>query len=95
MGRPRTPAGEIGQIQITVLANGRWRARARMRDDAGALVQLRVDGPSEEAARAELQSKATALTTHSKALVTGASTIAEAAAAWLPTASRCCRPAAV
>lgn len=85
MGRPRTPAGELGQIQVTALAGGRWRARARMRDDAGALVQLRAEGPSEEAARVELQAKAIAPTTHSKALVTGASTIAEAAAAWLPT----------
>ena len=56
-----------------------------MRDDAGALVQLRADGESEEAARTKLQAKAAALTTHTNARLTGDSTIAEAAAVWLPT----------
>ena len=72
-------------MQVTQLANGKWRARARMRDDAGELVQLRADGSTAEAARTELLARAHMHTTHTKARVTGMSTIAEAAAAWLPT----------
>jgi integrase len=85
VARPRIAAGEIGQVQVTLLANGRWRARARMRDDTGELVQLRADGTTENAARHELLSRANALTTHTKAIVSKSSTIAEATAAWLPT----------
>ena len=70
---------------MTRLANGKWRARARMRDDAGELVQLRAEGLTEDTARTELLSRARTLSTHTKALVSGASTIAEVAAAWLPT----------
>lgn len=85
MARPRIAAGGIGQIQVTQLANGKWRARARMRSDSGELVQLRAEGASTDEARAELLARARELTTHTKAIVTGSSTIAEAAAAWLPT----------
>lgn len=85
MVRPRIAAGEVGQVQVTRLASGKWRARARMRDDAGELVQLRAEGLTEEVARTELLSRARTLTTHTKALVSGSSSIAEAAAAWLPT----------
>ena len=42
-------AGEVGQVQVTQLANGKWRARARMRNDAGALVQLRAEAAAEAA----------------------------------------------
>lgn len=66
MARPRIDAGEIGQVQVTPLANGKWRARARMRHDKGELVQLRVDGSTEEAARAELLARVNGLTTHTK-----------------------------
>lgn len=82
---PRIAAGEVGQVQVTRLANGKWRARARMRADAEELVQLRADGLTEDVGRTELLSRARTLTTHTKALVSGSSTIAEAAAAWLPT----------
>ena len=85
MARPRIAAGELGAVQLTLLVRGRWRARARVRDDAGALVQLRADAATEDAARAELLARAAALASHTKALVTGSSTIAEAAAVWLPT----------
>ncbi len=85
MARPKIAAGELGQVQVTQLANGKWRARARMRDDSGELVQLRAEGPTEGAAREELLSRAKTMTTHTKAIVTAASTIQEAAEAWLPT----------
>ncbi|GAA4186994.1 site-specific integrase [Gryllotalpicola kribbensis] len=85
MARPKIVAGEVGQVQVTQLANGKWRARARMRDDSGELVQLRAEAATEDAAREELLSRAKTLTTHTKAIVTAASTIQEAAEAWLPT----------
>ena len=72
MARPRIAAGEIGQVQVTQLANGKWRARARMRSDSGELVQLRAEGATEAAARDELLSRAKMLTTHTKVLVTAA-----------------------
>ena len=50
MARPKIAAGEVGQVQVTQLANGKWRARARMRDDAGELVQLRAEAATEDAA---------------------------------------------
>ncbi|HEY5222482.1 MAG TPA: site-specific integrase [Microbacteriaceae bacterium] len=84
MVRPRIAAGEVGQVQVTQLANGKWRARARMRDDTGELVQLRSDGATEDAARVELFARAKSLTTHTKAIVLKSSTVAEAAASWLP-----------
>ncbi len=56
-----------------------------MRNDAGELVQLRAEGATEAAAREELLARAKALTTHTKAIVTDTSTIAEVAEAWLPT----------
>jgi hypothetical protein len=37
MARPKIAAGEVGQVQVTQLASGKWRARARMRDDSGEL----------------------------------------------------------
>jgi len=76
---------EVGQVQVTRLANGKWWARARMRDDAGELVQLRAEGPTEDAARTEVLSRARTLTTHTKTLVSRSSIIAETAASWLPT----------
>ncbi len=85
MARPRIAAGQLGQVQVTLLARGSWRARARMRDDTGALVQLRAEGATAEAARTELLARAAALTTHTKSLVSGGSTLAEVAAVWLPT----------
>ena len=90
MARPKIAAGELGQVQVTQLANGKWRARARMRNDAGELVQLRAEAATETDAREELLSRAKTLTTHTKAIVTAASTIQEAAEAWLPTVSAKC-----
>lgn len=83
MPRPRIQAGEVGAIQITKLAGDRFRARARMRDDAGELRQLKVTADTEEAARAELQRAAAQLTSGGAGALTGSSTIAEAADAWL------------
>jgi hypothetical protein len=83
MPRPRIQAGSVGAVQITTLAGGRFRARARMRDDAGELRQLMVTADTEEAARAELHRAAAQLTSGGAGALTGSSTIAEAADAWL------------
>ena len=93
MPRPRIRAGEIGAVQITKLAGGRVRARARMRDDAGELRQLKATGDTEEDARAELRRLAGSLTSGGAGALTGLSTIAEAADAWLVQANaRAVRP---
>jgi hypothetical protein len=83
MTRPRIRAGELGTIQITRLADGTYRARAKARDDAGTLHQLVAVADTEDAARIAVQRKAEALTTSMLAGLTGANTIAEAGAAWL------------
>lgn len=83
MPRPRIPAGEVGAVQITKLADGRYRARGRMRDDAGELRQLRATADTEEGALAELRRLAAQLTSNGEGALTGASTIAAAADAWL------------
>lgn len=57
MGRPRIRAGEVGKIQITKLAKGKIRARARARDDAGVIHQIVAVATTEEAARIDLRRK--------------------------------------
>ncbi|QAB18134.1 integrase [Leucobacter muris] len=83
MGRPRIRAGEVGKIQITKLAKGKVRARARARDDAGVLHQIVAVATTEEAARIDLRRKVEALSTSSFLGLTGANTIAEASVSWL------------
>jgi hypothetical protein len=81
--RPRIQAGEVGAVQVTELAGGRFRARARMRNDAGELRQLKVTADTEDDARAELERAAAQLASGGAGALTGSSTIAEAADAWL------------
>lgn len=76
-------AGEIGTVQITRLANGTYRARARARDDAGVLHQLRAVADIEQAARNELQRRVERLGSTALAGLTSSDTIADAATAWL------------
>lgn len=83
MARPRIRAGEVGTVQITRLAKGKIRARARARDDAGVLDQIVAVATTEEAARIDLRRKVGALSTSSFLGLTGASTIAEAFVSWL------------
>lgn len=83
MARPRIGAGEVGTVQITRLANGTYRARARARDDAGVLHQLRAVADTEQAARDELQRRVERLGSTAFSGLTAADTIAEAATAWL------------
>lgn len=83
MARPRIPAGHLGTVQITRLADGTYRARARARDDAGTLHQLRAIGATDASARTELQRRADRLSDSSFVGLTATDTIADAAVAWL------------
>lgn len=78
MGRPCIRAGEVGTVQITRLAKGKIRARARARDDARVLHQIVAVATTEEAARIDLRRKVEAFSTSSFLGLTGANTIAEA-----------------
>ena len=68
MARPKLPADEAGQVQVTKLAAGKWRARARMRDDSGALVRLTASGGSADEARAALLARVRSASTSTKPL---------------------------
>lgn len=83
MAKPRILAGELGTIQITRLANGSYRARARARDDAGVLRQMRVVAETEDAARTELRRRVERLGSSTFAGLSSADTIADATVAWL------------
>lgn len=83
MARPRFNVGQLGSVQVTKLASGSFRARSRVRDEGGAVHQLRAVGQTEDAARAELRQKALKVTVGTLAGLTPASTIAEAGDAWL------------
>ena len=85
MARPRKSAGELGAVQVTKRASGKFRARARVRDDAGKLHQLQAVGDSEQGARDQLERKVAQLSTGGASTLRPESTLADACAAWLPT----------
>lgn len=76
-GRGRPGAGDAAREREAAFT-------CPMRDDSGELVQLHTEGAAEDAAREELLARVKGPTTHTRSIVTGASTIAEAAEAWLP-----------
>ncbi|MGJ0203038.1 tyrosine-type recombinase/integrase [Leucobacter sp. gxy201] len=73
----------MGSVQITKLSNGKFRARARARDDAGDLHQLVTVAETEEFARQDLDKRKLGLSTGSSSGLTRNDTIADAAKAWL------------
>ncbi len=83
MARRSIPAGEIGSIQITRLKGGVYRARARARDDAGKLHQLRAVAGTEAEARVEIQRRADRLGSTGYTGLTRDNTIEEACLAWV------------
>lgn len=83
MPRPPIPAGEIGRIQVVQLADGRYRARARARDDAGAIHQARATGPTADEARARLLRSLAQYGIAGSTGLTATSTIEEACKAWI------------
>lgn len=82
MGRRRIPAGEMGTVHVTRLVAG-YRARARARDDGGALHQLRAVAGTEEEARMLLRRQAEKLSSTAFTGLDSRNTVAEAGAAWL------------
>lgn len=84
MPRRRIPAGELGSVQFAQLADGRTRARVRMRDGAGELVQLRALGVTQSDALARLQARARRHTLGvDETVLTTDSTISDACDFWL------------
>lgn len=83
MPRPRIPAGEIGHIQIALMPDGRFRARARARDDAGKLLQVRKVGRTGPEARAKLLRQMSLLGVSASMGLTSASTVSEACTSWI------------
>ncbi|MFV0434851.1 MAG: hypothetical protein ACK5LO_12815 [Leucobacter sp.] len=58
MARPRLEPGEVGAIQIRILASGRVQATAKMRDEVGELRRLKATGDTEDEARTGLAKQA-------------------------------------
>ncbi|TAM71343.1 MAG: integrase [Microbacteriaceae bacterium] len=58
MARPRLQPGEVGAIQIRLLASGRVQVTAKMRDEVGELRRLKAAGDAEADARAALAKQA-------------------------------------
>lgn len=83
MPRPRLPSGELGNVDVTRLASGRYQARASTRDDGGALHRLRSSAATEEDARADLHRQARALSTGGPGTLSPLSTIADVVELWL------------
>ncbi|MGO4383874.1 tyrosine-type recombinase/integrase [Specibacter sp. RAF43] len=92
MGRPKTPAWQLGTITTTKDASGRWEARAYYRDDAGDRRQMRRAGRTKAAAEnalkagvreEELAARDAVERAAEEAAAAARLTVAELAAAWL------------
>ncbi|MRG58811.1 tyrosine-type recombinase/integrase [Agromyces sp. CFH 90414] len=83
MARPQTRPGELGVINVSRLASGKYQARGATRDDSGALQRLRASGDTEEGARAALERKAACFSTGGGSGLTPDSTIAQGVERWL------------
>jgi hypothetical protein len=63
MARSQIAAGVLGAITGGVLPNGRYRARASLRDDGGVLHRLSAVAHTDENARADVRRQAAVLGT--------------------------------
>jgi integrase len=77
-------AGEMGKVSFVLLASGQVQAQARMRDEFGEMRRLKAVGPTEALSRRALEDQAEQVR-HGGigALLTAASTIAQASAVFL------------
>ena len=57
VGRVRIPIGTFGDVNTTLTGPGRWRARARFRDQDGALRPVEASGPTAKASERALKVK--------------------------------------
>lgn len=83
MPRPRMQPGELGTVSYRQGKDGSVAARARVRDDAGAVHDLSRTAATEVDALGLLRRAAAELSTGVKALLGPDSTVAEACERWL------------
>ncbi|GAA4191228.1 site-specific integrase [Microbacterium oryzae] len=83
MARPQILPGETGKITTKPLPGGNFQARARTRDDTGALRDLWATAATEKAAIAEIKRQAAQTGTGGVAGLSPSSTIADAVPLWL------------
>ena len=81
MARPQIAAGVLGAITVGVLPNGRYRARASLRDDGGVLHRLSAVAHTDENARADVRRQAAVIGTGGTGAAGGAGWAASAARA--------------
>ena len=86
-GRPRTPIGTWGDINVRQVAEGTHEARARFRDPDGRLRLVSARGPSASAAKTALRHRLAdrAATASDAGGITPTTTIASLCAAWIAT----------
>lgn len=86
-GRPRTPIGTWGDINVRQVAEGTHEARARFRDPDGRLRLVSARGPSASAAKGALRDRlaARAATTAPAAGLGLTTTITDLCATWIAT----------
>lgn len=84
-GRPRTPIGTWGDINVRQVAEGTHEARARFRDPDGRLRLVSARGPSASAAKASLRNRlaARAATATTAAGIGPHTTITDLCATWM------------
>lgn len=84
-GRPATPLGTLGEINVKQLPNGKYQADARYRTTSGKTTRIRARGTSKTAATRNLKEKARdADATTSFQQLTNTSTLTALLNHWLP-----------
>jgi integrase len=81
--RPQIAAGVLGTITVSVLPNGRYRARASLRDDGGVLHRLSAVAHTDENARARVRRQAAVLGTGGTGALSPSNTVAQVVELWL------------
>jgi integrase len=81
--RPQIAAGVLGTITVSVLPNGRYRARASLRDDGGILHRLSAVAHTDENARAHVRRQAAVLGTGGTGALSPSNTVAQVVELWL------------
>lgn len=83
-GRPATPLGSYGEINVTQLDSGKWQAETRMRLKSGQRKRVRARGKSKTAAENALKAKCAGLkATTSTGTLTDTSTLTTLLDYWI------------
>lgn len=83
MGRPPLPVGTWGEITVTALPSGGYRARARYRDHDGRTRQVERRGPTKGAARRALTSHLAERTTPAADELTASTRVKSVSEIWM------------